>query len=524
MFADFTPPIGSLTCQAIDQQSNSLIAHLTSTSISACCPLCGQTSARIHSRYHRRLTDLPVAGHPFVWQLKVRKFFCDNDACDLRIFTERFPQHIQPYARWLSNCQGQLRQLGLVAGGQYGSQISRLFGLLVSGSTLLRRARECTLPVATTPRVLGVDDWAFKKRQRYGTILVDLEKRQVIDLLPDRETDTLKSWLNEHPGIEIISRDRASTYALAAAQAAPRAVQVADRWHLLKNLGDAIQRVLEANRPAMIQAAEEVAINQENQPVEPTNGVAQPSELLISHRQRVYQQVKDYQVAGESIRWVASKLDLSRNTVRKYWRWTVYQPKTIYRWSPVLRYEEYLRRRWGEGQRHVKTLHRELQAQGYTGSFQTLYRVVSRFLHEAEPTQPTVRRVDYSPRQVSCWLARPMDELPTEPVKNYLNSLLESCPILKQVRELALCFKQLMETKQADKLDDWLCRCFALNQESLSQFVRGLRQDYAAVKQAFCSEWSNGQVEGQVNRLKTIKRQMYGRAGFELLRRRVLMT
>ena len=172
--------------------------------------------------------------------------------------------------------------------------------------------------------MLGVDDWAFKKRERYGTILVDLEKRQVIDLLPDRETDTLKTWLNEHPGVEIISRDRASTYALAAAQAAPQAVQVADRWHLLKNLGDAIQRVLETNRPAMKQAAEEVATNQEKQPVELTNVVAQPSELPISHRQRVYQQVKEYQAAGESIRWVASTLNLSRNTVRKYWRWTVY--------------------------------------------------------------------------------------------------------------------------------------------------------------------------------------------------------
>lgn len=524
MFADFTPPICSLTCQAIDQQSRSIFAHLTSTSVSACCPLCGQTSARIHSHYHRRLTDLPVAGQPFVWQLKVYKFFCDNEACDRRIFTERFTQHIQPYARWLDKCQGQLKQLGLVAGGQYGSLIGRLFGLLVSGSTLLRRARASSLPVATTPRVLGVDDWAFKKRERYGTILVDLEKRQVIDLLPDRETDTLKTWLQKHPGVEVISRDRASTYALAAAQAAPQAVQVADRWHLLKNLGDAIQRVLEANRSVMKQATEEVAVNLANQPTEPTNLVAEQSDQPISHRQGIYQQVKSYQAAGQSIRWVATELNLSRNTVRKYWRWTAYQPKTSHRWSPVLRYEEYLRRRWSEGQQHVRTLHQELQAQGYEGSFRTLYRVVSRFLREAEPSQPTVRRVEYSPRQVSCWLAQPTDEWPTQLVKDYMNALLEACPILKQVRELALSFKALMEAKQADKLDDWLSRCVALNQDALCQFVRGLRQDYAAVKQAFCSAWSNGQVEGQVNRLKMIKRQMYGRAGFELLRRRVVMT
>ena len=125
---------------------------------------------------------------------------------------------------------------------------------------------------------------------------------------------------------------------------------------------------------------------------------------------------------------------------------------------------------------------------------------------------------------MSCWLARPTDDWPTEPVKDYMKALLEACPMLNQVRELALSFKQLMEKMQADKLDEWLCNCLALSQEALNQFVRGLRQDYPAVRQAFTSEWSNGQVEGQVNRLKTIKRQMYGRAGFELLRRRVVMT
>lgn len=237
---------------------------------------------------------------------------------------------------------------------------------------------------------------AFKKRERYGTILVDLEKRQVIDLLPDRETDTLKAWLKEHPGVEIISRDRASTYALAAAQAAPQAVQVADRWHLLKNLGDAIQRVLEANRPAMKQATDQAAASA-TQPVEPQPIAAEQNELPVGHRQRIYQKVKDYQVAGKSIRWVAAELSLSRNTVRKYWRWTAYQPKTRHRWSPVLRYEEYLRQRWGEGQRHVKTLHQELHAQGYKGSFRTLYRVVSRYLREEESEQPSIRRGDYSP-------------------------------------------------------------------------------------------------------------------------------
>ncbi|WP_460972244.1 transposase [Spirosoma migulaei] len=312
---------------------------------------------------------------------------------------------------------------------------------------------------------------------------------------------------------------------MAASQAAPDAVQVADRWHLLKNLGDAIQRVLETNRPAMKLAAEEIVQSLTHQPVLHADliPVAIKSKP-ISNRQHIYQLVKDYQTAGQSIRWVASQLGMSRNTVREYWRWTTYQPKTIRRWSPVLRHEEYLRRRWNEGQRHVKTLQKELQDQGYKGSFRTLYRVVSRFLRDSEEVQPKARRIDYSPRQVSIWLSRPADELPSQPVKDYIATLLRVCPSLQAVGELSLSFRQLMKSKQADKLDEWLTRCEATGLEVLRQFVRGIRQDYSAVKQAFCSEWSNGQVEGQVNRLKTIKRSMYGRASFDLLRRRVVMT
>lgn len=147
---------------------------------------------------------------------------------------------------------------------------------------------------------------------------------------------------------------------------------------------------------------------------------------------------------------------------------------------------------------------------------------MSRFLHEVPAKQPPVRQIVYSPRQVSYWLAQPIDELPSPAVICYMKALLEACPRLKQVHKLALSFKELMKTKQVTKLDDWLSRCQELGEESLTRFVGGLRQDYAAVREAFSSEWSNGQVEGQVNRLKTIKRQMYGRAGFDLLRRRVM--
>jgi transposase len=373
--------------------------------------------------------------------------------------------------------------------------------------------------------VVGIDDWAFKKGRTYGTIVVDMEKHRVIDLLPDRETETVKRWLEKHPSIEIVSRDRASGYAQAATQGAPQAVQVADRWHLLKNLGDTLQRVLETQRSAMKEAAQTVAQALAALPTQEVDRMPEspPADPVVTVHQQLYEQVKAHQLAGKSISWVATHLTLSRHTVRKYWSWDTYQPKASRRWSPLCRYEAYLQRRWQQGQYPIETLFAELQEQGYQGSVRTVYRAMSRYKGGKETEIRLPPSTDYSPRQVSFWLSRLSDELPSQAVKEYMEALFLASPLLKRVGEVALIFKELMAKKQVDKLEGWLVECEELGVDVLSQFVRGLRQDYAAVRQAFCSDWSNGQVEGQVNRLKTIKRQMYGRAGLDLLRRRVVI-
>lgn len=327
--------------------------------------------------------------------------------------------------------------------------------------------------------------------------------------------------------MKVISRDRASTYALAAAQAAPDAVQVADRWHLLKNLGETIQRVLETQRPAMREAAERVAqMPSQTQPAT-TETISPPvAAAPTTHRHHLYQQVKDYQAAGRSKRWIVKETGLSAHTVRKFWSWATYEPKASIRYSSIRPYEVYLQDQWKKGQHHVKTLHLELQTKGYKGSFRSIYRFVARWLRESDSSEPSAvgKIVEYPPRQVSIWLSKPLEDLPNQPIRDYVTKLLAISGLLDQVRQQALCFRDLMANKEVAKLDEWLATTEALDSEPMRQFVRGLRQDYKAVRQAFSSEWSNGQVEGQVNRLKTIKRQMYGRAGFELLRRRVVAS
>jgi transposase len=193
------------------------------------CPTCGTMSRRVHSRYTRRLGDLPWEGLPVRIPLYTPKFFCVGEGC---------PGSALRYARRTQRATEALDWITLALGGQAGARLARRLGLLVGGSTLLRQVRRRIQPTSVTaPRVLGVDDWAWKKGHRYGTILCDLEAGKVVDLLPDREAGTLATWLREHPGTEIVSRDRASAYAKAARKAVPRAVQIADRWHLLRNLG-----------------------------------------------------------------------------------------------------------------------------------------------------------------------------------------------------------------------------------------------------------------------------------------------
>jgi transposase len=225
-----------------------LLVEVVSAAVSVHCPLCQHVAWRRHSCSTRRIADLPCAGQHVLLAVTVRKFFCQNPACLRQIFTERLPQLVQPGARKTNRLLTVLSALGLVAGGETGTRLAAKLGIQTSPSTLLRYLlrylMQLPLPAMPPIRILGVDDWSWKKGRRYGTILVDLERHNVVDLLEDRCRSTFAQWLHAHPEIEIISRDRATEYAAAAREAAPHAIQIADRFHLVRNLADALERLL----------------------------------------------------------------------------------------------------------------------------------------------------------------------------------------------------------------------------------------------------------------------------------------
>lgn len=518
---------------AIDAEIVSLT--LASTSVPVACPVCGQNTSRLHSHYGRTVADLPWGGRRVRLSLNVRKFRCPQKWCPRQVFTERLPDLVQSYARKTVRLREVLDLVGFALGGEAGARLIQRLGMAVSPSTLLRYVRGSPMSVHPPPTVIGVDDFSLRRGQTFATIIVDLERHEPIDLLPDRETETLADWLRANPGIEVIARDRYRPYIEGATAGAPEAVQVADRFHVLKNLYDAVEKAVERNRHVLHEPDE----HEEIPAPEPTREAVHPDSSNRAgpskreERLRRYERVVELRKRGLYVEDIAAEVGLSQRTVVGWLNTDGFPKRKRKKPSPVAPYAEYLERRWKERCINMARLWREIKEMGYEGSYDAVADHLRCLRKGIAPpaSDPVVDEASGPPkgsRHESQEVARLLMLESKEPEalrseqSRWLGQLRQRCPELAQIQDLAGRFAKIMREGEEDKLSAWLKEAEDSSLSEIRTFAKGVRQDEAAIRAAIILPWSSGQVEGQVNRLKLIKREMYGRASFGLLRQRVL--
>ena len=572
----------------LDVDHKLVTLEIASTQPVLVCPGCALQSGRVHSHYGRTLADLAWADIRVCLHLRARKCFCSNRACTQRVFTERLPGVAAPWARRTQRLAEQQRALGMALGGVPSARLGNALDRPASRDTFLRLVRATPTVDAPTPRYLGVDDWALRKGRIFCSIIIDLERSVVIDILPDRTAETFANWLREHPGVELISRDRGGAYAEGGARGAPDATQVADRWHLLKNLGDALTLVFDQQRivierclttapivveqasladtaaivggdlpsladstvPQDIEPAPETAPSVT--PVEPVRSQppAQPAAVethsQLSKRQREaqadrrrlrlarYEAVHRLRLQGFTLNAIADQVGLDRNTVRK-WLQTPSFPERQQRrpeTSLLDPFKPYVLERWNGGCHNGAMLLREVAARGYRGSPANFFAYITQLRKasglppkkrqgvQAKPIADPTRRIPSS-RGLAVLIMKQPDALDAAEAE-WVERLRNADVTLATAINLAQEFAVIVRERQPAHLDDWLERAAHSGIRPLAGFVNGVRRDYAAVKAGVTFTYSNGPTEGHINRLKMLKRQMFGRAKLDLLEKRIM--
>jgi transposase len=483
------------------------------------CPRCGQASSAGHDRYPRWLRDLPCGGRPVEVLVSVRRLRCANAACPAATFAEQVPALTAWYQRRTPGLRGLLETAALALAGRAGARLAAALGAAVSRHTLIRMVRALPDPDPGQVAVLGADDVATRKGQHYATVLVNMETHQVIDLLPGRDGDVLAGWLKDHPGTAVICRDRAGGYADGAARGAPGAIQVADRWHLWHNLCGHAEKTAARHRGCLREPGPE----EPQAAAGPGQRLAGPA-LARDVRER-YEQVRALHAQGHGIAAIARHATLPRETVRAYVN--AGSPDELLsvitggRPSPLDPYKPHLGKRWEEGSRDATALLTEIRALGYRGS----YRVLSAYLRPFRKagTLPPAAPVPPKARDIARWILTSPENLDDQD-KHELARARGKCPHLDALARHVAGFAKMLTGLHGDRLDTWLAAVENDDQPDLHSFTRGIRRDYDAVRNGLTLPWSSGAVEGSNCKTKHIKRLMYGRANFDLLRKMILLN
>lgn len=499
---------------------------------SGICPECGTASRQRHGWRRRRIEDFPAQGQAVWVELNVCRWRCLNPDCRRRTFSDHDTAVAAPFARRTSRQAQLLGHMAHAAGGIPAERLLHRLGIRVSDDTILRNLLRAAHVGPPSARIIGIDDWSWRKSQTYGTIIVDLERRAVIDVLEDRDVVTCTDWLRRHPEVEVISRDRCGLYAQAARQGAPQAEQVADRFHIVQNLRMAIEEQMNLHGRATGRALLSDADN-----------ISTASNLLKSRlahrksREEIYETIRALRQQGLTCSEIGRRTGFPRRSVAKWLQFETPpdRKRAVLRRSSAWYFEEYLKQSWANGTRSGNALFSLLQERGYEGSLSNLQRLLAGWRRAEKQEQQGPTKEDQilapvrdpetghaiSPVIAAALCIKPRGKFTLEQARK-VKVLKEGSPAFTTMRRLAMRFNGILRGRKADPLPAWIDDAIETDLAPIVRFARTLNRDIDAVRNAIEMEWSNGQAEGQINRLKTLKRAMYGRAGPNLLRARML--
>jgi transposase len=496
--------LSALVIEGVEDAGEAICVRARTRDGAVACPGCGTQTARVHGYYERTAADVPAGGRRVLVRVRVRRLRCPVPGCPRQTFREQVPGVLDRYQRRTTRLTGQVSAVARELAGRAGARLLPALGILASRHTALRVLLRIPLPAIAVPAVLGIDDFALRRGQVYATVLIDAETGRRVDVLPGRTADLVEAWLRAHPGVQVVCRDGSGAYGEAVRRALPGAVQVSDRWHLWHGLAEAVQREVAAHSACWAQAGQPQA--------------GKRAETALER----WQQVHDLLGKGTGLRECARRLDLSIKTVRRYAR--ADQPGRLqrarqYRPTLVDPYRDHLRKRRAEEPGvPVQQLLREIRELGYQGSRTLLVQYLSQGRDETS-------RPHLSPRRVArLLLTRPATL--TADQQEDLAGITAACPEMTALAGLVRSFAGLLtpDPRNARRLQKWITAARAASLPHLHSFTRGLDLDSQAATAGLTLPHHNGRTEGVNTRTKMIKRQMYGRAGFTLLRHRILLS
>lgn len=471
-------PLGEgLELTSLERADDSLRLHVTSTSKNCLCPICGQAATRLHSRYRRVVKDLPCAGQSVLLILHVRKFFCDTADCPRKVFAERLDPLVAPWAQMTTRLCQAIGTIGLATCGRLGARLASRLGIATSWMTVVRRVMELPTPPVEQVECVGIDDFSFWRGRTFGTVLVDVDTHRVIDVLPDQETETALTWLQSHREITHVSRDRGSEYASAATRGAPQAVQVADRFHVAKNLSEAVADLLARVFTELKDSPEPEGqeLVEEWRPA-PGEQVKQTISTHRAEREARYRHVEGLHQQGLTSQQIAHHLGMNDRTVR-HWLKRGVAPDTRprrKRQSDFDPYAPYVLKRWEQGEHNGTRLWEEIAAQGYPGSQRMVYRFLKTLKKQEKAAAAPQCRLPHFSSTAAVTLFMQREDALEQSKRDDLAAFRRAAPSLETTYQLVQDFLAMMRQREGERLDTWLAQVHESQLPERVSFAHGI--------------------------------------------------